>query len=262
MDMLTFLELIYCDAMKVLKFTLGGTGPPEIEFLEETLGMGDDYSLGSIALELFTESIGFNDSMHTITELLFTESLGLGDILPEFVEIVETMSLGDALYESGVANIFESLGLGDDISNTMDIYVGVDEIIGLGDGGFGYLEINYNLRWRTRTKKLTYGFGTAPHGDQTSYGDGDVIDELKEFKVKVIRLSDDTLLRTATITITNKQFPDGSAQYIYTAAMNVSDNTTFEPNLRFEVYQVDIDDVWSPAKYIDITATSKGGDLE
>jgi hypothetical protein len=248
--------------MKVLKFTLGGIGPPEIEFLEETLGMGDDHSLGFIALEFLIESIGFNDSMYTITELLLIESLGLGDILPEFVEIVETMGLGDVTYQPDYASVIESLGLGDELTHTMDIYVEIDEIIGLGDGGFGYLEINYNLRWRTRTKKLTYGFGTAPHGDQTSYGDGDVIDELKEFKVKVIRLSDETVLRTATITIANKQFPDGSAQYIYTAAMNVSDNTTFEPNLRFEVYQGDINDVWSPAKYIDITVTNEGGDLE
>jgi hypothetical protein len=247
--------------MKVLKFVGGDIGPPEIEYLEETLGLGDAHSLGFIGQEAFTETIGFNDSMYTIVEMFITETLGMGDILPEFVDIVETMGLGDVTYQPDYASVIESLGLGDDISNTMDIFVEIDETIGLGDGGFGYLEINYNLRWRTRTKKLNYGFGTAPFGDVVSYGDGDVIDELKEFKVKVIRLSDDTLLRTATITIANKQFPDGSAQYVYTSSMNISDNTTFEPNLRFEVYQVDINDNWSPAKYIDITVTDGGGDL-
>ena len=94
-----------------------------------------------------------------------------------------------------------------------------------------------------------------------TYGEGDVVDELKEFKVKVIRLSDDTLLRTATITITNKLFPDGSAQYGYTNTMNITDNGYFEPNLRFEVFQVDINDVWSPGKYLDITISNSGGDL-
>jgi hypothetical protein len=43
--------------------------------------------------------------------------------------------------------------------------------------------------------------------------------------------------------------------------MNISDNTTFDPNLRFEVYQVDVNDVWSPAKYLDITVTNEGGDF-
>jgi hypothetical protein len=248
--------------MKVLKFTGGGTGPPEIEYLEETMGLGDTYSLGFIGLEEFDETIGFNDSMYTIVEMYLTESLGLGDTPAELVSITETMGLGDVVYQYDYTHIIETLGLGDELTNTMDIYVEVDESLGLGDGGFGYLEINYNLRWRTRTKKLNYGFGTAPFGDVVSYGDGDVIDELKEFKVKVIRLSDETVLRTATITIANKQFPDGSAQYSYTSAMNISDNTTFEPNLRFEVYQVDINDNWSPAKYIDITASTEGGDLE
>ena len=248
--------------MKLLKFTLGGTGPPEIEYLEETLGLGDDHSLGFIGREAFTESIGFNDSHYTITEMFLIESLGLGDILPDYIDIVETMGLGDVKYQPDYVHLIESLGLGDDLTNTMDIYVEIDETIGFSDGGFGYVKINYNLRWRTRTKKLTYGYGAAPYGDQTSYGDGDVIDELKEFKVKVIRLSDDTLLRTDTITIANKQFPDGSAQYIYTVAMNMADSTIFEPNLRFEIYQVDINDVWSPAKYLDITVTNGGGDFE
>ena len=248
--------------MKVLKFVLGGTGPPEIEYLEETLGLGDNHSLGFIGREAFTESIGFNDSMFTITEMFLTESLGLGDILPDYIDIVETMGMGDVKYQPDYVHLIESLGLGDDLTNTMDIFVEIDETIGFSDGGFGYVKINYNLRWRTRTKKLTYGYGAAPYGDQTSYGDGDVIDELKEFKVKVIRLSDDTLLRTDTITIANKQFPDGSAQYVYTVAMNMTDNTTFEPNLRFEIYQVDINDVWSPAKYLDITVTDGGGDFE
>lgn len=248
--------------MKVLKFTIGGTGPPEIEYLEETLGLGD---VKAIDLTLFYtyESFGLGDKFSILEEVALDETIGLDDghiiIIP--IEITETLGLADEYYQPDYVNIFETLGLGDDISNTMDIYVEIDETIGLGDGGYGYLAINYNLRWRTRTKKSTYGFGASLHGDVESYGDGDVIDELKEFKVKVIRLSDTTTLRTDTITIIDKQFPDGSARYIYTAAMNVTDNGYFEPNLRFEVYQIDTDDVWSPAKYIDITVSDEGGDL-
>jgi hypothetical protein len=248
--------------MKVLKF-VGDTELPEIEYLEEIIGLGDSFAPYFTMIESFSDTIGLGDSLYTITELSISEDLGLGDsltlIIP--VEISETIGLGDQKYSPDYVNVFETLGLGDDISNTMDIYVEIDETLGLGDGGYGYLEIDYNLRWRTRTKKLNYGYGSAPYGDVVSYGDGDVIDELKEFKVKVIRLSDESVLRTATITIANKQFPDGSAQYSYTSAMNISDNTTFEPNLRFEVYQVDINDNWSPAKYLDITVTEGGGDL-
>jgi len=247
--------------MKVLLF-VGDADPPEIEYIEETLGLGDTHSLGFTAFESLSESLGLGDQLIPITEVTITETLGLGDVLSELVSVSETMGLGDIAFQYDIANVFESLGLGDSQSHVMDIYVEIDETLGLGDGGHGYFEIDYNLRWRTRTKKSNYGYGTAPFGDVVSYGDGDVIDELKEFKVKVIRLSDDSLRRTATITIANKQFPDGSAQYNYTAAMNISDNTTFEPNLRFEVYQVDINDNWSPAKYIDITASTEGGELE
>jgi hypothetical protein len=249
--------------MKVLKFTLDGGGElPEIEYLEETIGLGDVKSIESILLAI-DDSLGLGDKYSAIEEVSFDETIGLNDshiiIIP--IEITETLGLGDEYRQPDYVNIFETLGLGDDISNTMDIYVEIDETIGLGDGGYGYLEINYNLRWRTRTKKLNYGFGASLHGDVVEYGEGDVIDELKEFKVKVIRLSDTTTLRTDTITIVNKSYPDGSAQYVYTGAMNVIDNGYFEPNLRFEVYQVDINDVWSPAKYIDITVTDEGGDL-
>jgi hypothetical protein len=249
--------------MKVLKFVLeGGTGPPEIEYLEETIGLGDVTNVSETSTFL-SEILGLNDGNIVLTEESFTDTIGLGDtetiILPE--EIAEILGLGDTTFTYNWVDVFESLGLGDAISNTMDIYVEIEENIGFTDGGYGYLVINYELRWRTRTKKSTYGYGVAPYGDQTSYGDGDVIGELKEFKVKVIRISDSTTLRTDTITIVNKSFPDGSAQYTYTAAMNVSDNGYFEPNLRFEVYQVDVDDNWSPVKYLDITASDEGGDL-
>lgn len=253
----------FIKAMKVLKFVLDtGGGPPEIEYLEETLGLGDSHSIVETLTSL-AESLGLNDDFTPITEVSMSESLGLGDdyvvVLPE--SISETLGLGDTTFTYNWVDIFESLGLGDAISNSMDIYVEIEENIGFTDGGFGYMVMDYELRWRTRTKKSTFGYGAAPYGDQTSYGDGDVIGELKEFKVKVIRISDSNTLRTDTITIVNKSFPDGSAQYLYTAAMNVSDNGYFEPNLRFEVYQVDVDDNWSPAKYLDITASDEGGDL-
>ena len=249
--------------MKVLKFVGGAIGPPEIEYLEEALGLGDSYASYLTVLESFSDTIGLGEFSYAISEESVLENLALGDNYYTLTlgYITEFFGLGDHKYTPDYVSVFETLGLSDDESNAMDIFVEVDESLGLGDGGFGYLKINYNLRWRTRTKKLNYGFGTAPFGDTVSYGDGDVIDELKEFKVKVIRLSDDTLLRTATITIANKQFPDGSAQYVYTSSMNISDNTTFEPNLRFEVYQVDINDNWSSVKYLDITASIEGGDL-
>jgi hypothetical protein len=246
--------------MKVLKFIGGELG--DTEYIEETIGLGDSHSILMIMREAFAETIGF-DAGDMGRQMYLTESLGLGDgytmILPH--EIIEILGLGDILYQYNYTEILEQLGLGDSISESMDIYVEIDENIGFTDSGYSYMIMNYQLRWRTRTKKFTYGYGATLYGDQTSYGDGDVIDELKEFKVKVIRLSDLAVLRTDTITIVNKQYPDGSAQYEYTAAMNVSDNSYFEPNLRFEIYQVDINDIWSPGKYLDITASTEGGDL-
>lgn len=246
--------------MKVLKFIGGELG--DTEYIEETLGLGDTLFMSESLVPLM-EILGLGDWKSVIAEESFTDTIGLGDgytmILPH--EIIEILGLGDILYQYNYTEILEQLGLGDSISESMDIYVEIDENIGFTDSGYSYMIINYQLRWRTRTKKLTYGYGATLYGDQTSYGDGDVIDELKEFKVKVIRLSDLAVLRTDTITIVNKQYPDGSAQYEYTAAMNVSDNSYFEPNLRFEIYQVDINDIWSPGKYLDITASTEGGDL-
>ena len=247
--------------MKVLKFTLD-TALPDTVYLEERIGLGDSYFIPETNVSV-AESLGLGDFYAMITEESFTDTIGLGDsnlvIISE--EFAETLGLGDDQYTYNWADIIESLGLGDAIAESMVLYVEIDENIGFTDGGYGFYLINYELKWRTRTKKLNYGYGTAPYGDVVSYGDGDVIDELKEFKVKVIRISDSTTLRTDTITILNKSIPDGSAQYIYTSAMNVSDNGYFEPNLRFEVYQVDVNDVWSPAKYLDITASDEGGDL-
>jgi hypothetical protein len=248
--------------MKVLKFTLDQE-LPEIIYLEETLGLGDS-KVVSESTALFSEILGLGDSFKVIFQESFTDTIGLGDshliILPH--NIIETFGLGDILYQYDYVEISEQLGLGDGATNTMDIYVTVDETIGFADSGYSYLVMDYELKWRTRTKKSTYGSGAAPYGDQTTYGDGDVIGELKEFKIKVIRISDSTTLRTDTITIVNKNFPDGSAQYIYTSSMNTTDNGYFEPNLRFEVYQVDINDVWSPADHLDITATLYKGDFE
>lgn len=248
--------------MKVLKF-IGAAELPEIEYLEETLGLNDSFSVTEMKLAI-AESLGFNDVNLVLTEESYSATLGLGDVFAPFyqMDIIESLGLGDDLYQYDRAEIIEQLGLSDVFTRSMTLYVEIDENIGFTDSGFHYLEMDYRLRWRTRTKKLTYGYGAAPFGDQTSYGDGDVISELKEFKVKVIRISDSSTLRTDTITIVNKQFPDGSAQYVYTATMNISDNGYFEPDLRFEVYQVDINDVWSPVKYLDITASTEGGDFE
>jgi hypothetical protein len=251
--------------MKVLKYT--GIELGDTEYIEETLGLNDALSMPESLVPLL-EEIGLNDFFNPIIEEFLTEDIGLNDVYTVILseEIIETLGLGDLTFTYDRVDLFETLGLGDTQSESMSLYVEINENIGFTDIGVGesyaYLEMDYQIRWRTRTKKSTFGFGGAPYGTQSSYGEGDVIGELKEFKVKVIRLSDSTVLRTDTITIVNKLFPDGSAQYVYTVAMNETDNGYYEPNLRFEVYQVDINDVWSPADYLDITASTFNGDLE
>jgi hypothetical protein len=135
----------------------------------------------------------------------------------------------------------------------MTITIQIEEHIGFAETFSSYKTLNYSLTWRTRTKKLNYGYGTAGYGDAVSYGDGDVTSELAKFRVKVIRLSDDELLRTDDITISDTTDPDADASYTYTVAMNESDNGYYEPNIRFEVYQIDINNNVSPVKFIDIT---------
>lgn len=244
--------------MKVLKFT-EGIEFPEIEYFEETIGLDDNFSPLQIYFVSLAEIFGLNDSHYQIYEEALTEIIGLNDtqtlILSE--EILEILGLSELTFQYDWVDAIETLGLSDNIYPEMIYSISLEENIGFVDIGHGlsyvFKKENYDIKWRTRTKRLNYGYGAASYGSGTFFGEGDVIDELKEFKVKVFRLSDDQLLRTATITIVDKKFPDASAQYIYTVAMNESDNGYFEPKLKFEIFQVDINNVWSPGKHIDIT---------
>jgi len=86
--------------MKVLKF-VGGAELPEIEYLEETLGLNDVLSYEYIGYEELDEILGLGDLLIPITEESFTDTIGLGDvqtlILPE--SITEILGLNDTLYQ-------------------------------------------------------------------------------------------------------------------------------------------------------------------
>lgn len=241
--------------MKVLKFTIGGGEElPDTYYIEETLGFSDSQVVTETQVFIY-ETLGFRVYPEKVEIFEITETIGLGDaeFWDDTRQIFETIGLSDAPYQPDWAGVIESVGLDDTVQNYKVITIEIEEHIGFSDAAGAYQAVDYSLAWRTRTKKLNYGYGTAGFGDAVSYGDGDVTDELEKFRVKVIRLSDDELLRTDDITITDTTDPDADASYTYTVAMNESDNGYYEPNLRFEVYQVDVNSNVSPVNYIDIT---------
>ena len=241
--------------MKVLKFVIGGgEEPPDTYYIEETLGFNASFVVTETKVHVY-ETLGLKVYPEKVELFEITETIGLGDV--EFWDdtryINEIIGFNDAPYQPDWAGAIANIGLNDTVQNFKTITIQVEENFGFSDTVGVYSDITYSLTWRTRTKKLNYGYGTAGYGDSVSYGDGDVTDELAKFRVKVIRLSDDTLLRTDDITINDTTDPDADASYEYSVAMNISDNGYYEPNLRFEVYQVDVNDNVSPVNYIDIT---------
>ena len=241
--------------MKIFKFTVGGSGElPTTYYLNEIIGFNDTFSFKQTYYSEFIESIGFSDQLVMGTvfyNISFSDTIGFGEnltlVLPETLE--ENIGFNDNMYQPFYVANLESIGFNDEVSPRMIYSITLEENIGFVEVGNAYKTVGYKITWRTRTRNPSFGYGGAEYGANVSYGDGNASD-LYSFRVKVYRTSDSQLLRNLDIVITDTDNPDDDAEYIYTSAYNISDNGYFEPNLTFEVYQIDTDSNVSPVNNI------------
>ena len=246
--------------MHVLKFTQGTGETPDIYYLEETLGLSEIcINIVSIRVVL-EETIGFKSIQSSEFKEYLTETLGLNDIelyCAQYAELEESIGFSDIVYFPDMADGIETIGFGDVFSYEKIINITIEENIGYTEGGLNYIDEEYDMvmTWRTRTKNSTFGMGGTEYGAITSYGDGDA-DDLKSFKVycykNYIDEADANLVRMATITIVDTDFPDDDASFTYTVAFNNADNSSvFNRDMVFKIVQVAIDDTESPVQFMD-----------
>ena len=204
--------------MKVLKFTVGGSGElPTTYYLNEIMGFGDSMSVKQTYYSEFTESIGFNDQliMGTIFyNISFSDTIGFGEtitlVLPENLE--EGIGFNDDMYQPFYVANQEGVGFDDEVSPRMVYSITLEENIGFVEVGNVYKNVDYKITWRTRTRNPSFGHGGAEYGANVSYGDGNASD-LYSFRVKVYRTSDSQLLRNLDIVITDTDNPDDDGTY-------------------------------------------------
>lgn len=238
--------------MKIFKFTSGTSGPIEVYYFSETLRLRETFDYKIWYKDYFSETLRLRGILGAIYQYVLEEYLNLkGSVcLPEY--LMEILGLTDLEERSGWGYFSDIINFQDTHYSKIVYSISLNENIGLAESGTVNLaKVDYKITWRARTKEPGIGYGKAGYGIAYNYGEGDCID-LKSFKVKVYAMPTKTLKRTATINIADTQNPDNNAEYIYTSAFNIADNTTFKSNLLFEVFQIDQSDVESPAATIDI----------
>lgn len=238
--------------MKIFKFISGSTGPIEVYYFSETLRLQETFDYKIWYKDYFTENLRLRGILGAIYSYVLEEYLNLKGTISLLEYLTEVLGLADLEERSGWGYFYDIINFQDVCSPRMVYSISLNENIGFAESGTVNLaKVDYKITWRARTKEPGIGYGKAGYGIAYNYGEGDCID-LKSFKVKVYVMPAHTLKRTATITITDTQNPDDDAEYIYTSAFNIADNTTFKANLSFEVFQIDQNDVESPAASIDI----------
>jgi hypothetical protein len=238
--------------MKIFKFTSGGSPFPDIYYFSETISFTDIFDYDIFYKALLSENLLLHSIGGSIYNYLLEEVLTLrGSVgYPEYLN--EILELSDLMEQWGWGDFFEGLQLSDSCIPRMVYSISLNENLALVESGtYNLAKVDYKVTWRSRSRQPLVGYGKAGYGIETGYGEGDCTD-LKAFKIRVYTMPAHTLKRTATITIVDTQNPDDDAEYIYTSAFNLADNTTFKSNLRFEVTQVDQDDIESPVASIDI----------
>jgi hypothetical protein len=227
--------------MKLFKF-IGSNPFPDVYYFSETVAFSDSFDYEIIYRAHFIEYIGFHSIGGSIYNYLLTETLALLDKfgLTEFLE--EILGLNDLEERWGWGYFDEILNLQDTTSQRMVYSISLNEGIGFVESGtYNLALVDYKVTWRARTRVPGVGYGKAGYGIEHDYGDGDCSD-LGMFIVRVYNALTNSLRRTVFIPIVDTLNPDDDAEYIYTSAFNIADNTTFQPNIRFEITQVDNSD--------------------
>jgi hypothetical protein len=240
--------------MKIFKFTQGGDPFPETYFLSAGLRFNAAMGYEIFIKALCFEGLGIRAIKGEIIRLFATENLGLRDKISELFSMVETMGLSAEEFRVGWGYFSEQLALAANMNVIKTISISITENMALAESGSVAVNIvDYALTWRTRTRTNQVGYGATGYGQVTGYGDGVCVD-VHHFIVKVYRLSDNSLRRTQVISIADQANPDNDAAFTYTWQMNLSDNNwQFQNSLRFEIYEVDMNGVYSPAADVDIT---------
>jgi hypothetical protein len=238
--------------MKIFKFTSGGNPFPDVYYFNEVVTFSHSFDYDIFYKALLSENLILHSIGGSIYSYLIEEILSLKGTVgwPEYLN--EVLGLHDLVEQWGWGDFFEGLQLYDSCIPRMVYSISLNENLAFVESGtYNLAKVDYKVTWRSRSKQPLVGYGKAGYGIEAGYGEGDCTD-LKAFKIRVYTMPDHTLRRTATITIANTLNPDNNAEYIYTSAFNLSDNTTFKSNLRFEVTQVDQSDIESPVASIDI----------
>ena len=241
--------------MHILKFTQGGGEPPDTYYLEEKIGFSEAMLVKVDMFVSLEESIGLKAIQAGVSDVIIDETIGFNQDYILDTLFTERIGFDDSLIQQNLVEKFESIGLGVQENIQKVISITIEENIGFVDGGTEWLdtEFDMNMTWRTRTKSHpTYGMGGTSYGDVVSYGDGDA-DDLVSFKVKCYKNYvddiDDNLVRTEIITIADTGDPDADALFTYTIAMNKADNgTVFNWDMVFMIYSVDINSIESPVQ--------------
>lgn len=238
--------------MKIFKFTSGGNPFPDVYYFSETLTLGHSFGYEILYRDHFIETLRLRSIYGGIYLHALNEILSLHDSMGYLERLIETFELTDLEERWGWGYFSELMQLADTSSQRMVYSISLNENLAFVETGtYNLALVDYKITWRSRTREPGIGYGKAGYGIEYNYGEGDCAD-LKAFKVRVYLMPAHTLKRTATITIVDTNNPDDDAEYIYTSAFNIADNTTFKSNLKFEVTQVNQSDVESPIASIDI----------
>ena len=101
--------------------------------------------------------------------------------------------------------------------------------------------LDFILYWYCRTKIPRMGYGGTEYGNVLGYGQG-ASPDIVAYRL-IVKNSGGDIVRDEEIAITDFENPD--VIYWYDSQTNIDDNTTYQTDLTFEVYQKDSKGVYS-----------------
>jgi hypothetical protein len=239
--------------MRILKFCIGNPFP-DVYYFNEVLRLSSVQDYEIKYKQTFIENILFKSIAGSRYNYSLSESLNLKDTISHVFEtLLETLGINAEEFRAGWGYFSDTIQLQDTCYPRMVYSITINENIGLAESGSVSLQmVDYLVTWRTRTRDGGVGYGKAGYGISQNYGEGSCND-IASFQVKVYNNLTNVLKRTIDIPIADRANPDNDATYTYTYSLNITDNITFQPNIKFEVFQIDNLGGVSPAANIDIS---------
>lgn len=210
-----------------------------LTFLSDSFAFNDSSEIINILIQSLSDTFALNDTLEDIIPIIgIIDSFGLNDLLSGyntiFNQITDSFASNDLLDGKRII-----IKLGSDIFAFNDVLVGKNIIFKelLSKFGFNYSlsSLDFIIYWSCRTKIPRLGYGGITYGDIIGYGEGEILDIIK-YIFQVINESG-VIVRQEDILVTDPENPD--VIYWYDHNKNISDNTIWQQNLTFNVYQVD-----------------------